>query len=330
MGQTLGYRNDEWVNGTMPGLCIALCGSNSDVKPNDRLPITADTHESICHKRCVVKKHNLKRTTRITQRAQNIANGYFGGYIGKRQPGRSLETKKCVDKLFSLRAKMRGCGKAAQVRAASGRLITDLDMNSSFRTAVEISNLTRNLHPHDVLFAECIRTFGSMVIDGRSWMYRLESTQSATDLQQECLQNYVPPSRRPNVRSDKARANYFEIYGYRPLQFPWQFLRPYDCLQYWRAEPLLIPNYYDNRGLPPRTEWTAEGNVFRRSAEYKAGEVVAKPGIHYLALDNEHADADYVLFPEHPLHFCSFFRHSWVLVRKTRPDVIVIGGLKKT
>ena len=66
LGQTLGYRNDEWFNGTMPGLCVALGGSNSDVKPHDRLPITADTHESICHKRCVVKKHNLKRTTRIT------------------------------------------------------------------------------------------------------------------------------------------------------------------------------------------------------------------------------------------------------------------------
>ena len=53
LGQTLGLRNDEWVNGTMPGLCIAFAGSNTDVKPNDRLPITDATHESVCPKRCL-------------------------------------------------------------------------------------------------------------------------------------------------------------------------------------------------------------------------------------------------------------------------------------
>ena len=50
LGQTLLFRNDEWVNGTIPGMCVAFSGSNSDVKPNDRLPITADTHESVCRK----------------------------------------------------------------------------------------------------------------------------------------------------------------------------------------------------------------------------------------------------------------------------------------
>ena len=49
-GQILGERNDEWVNGAMPGLCVALAGSNSDVKPNDRLPIIEETHEKYCKK----------------------------------------------------------------------------------------------------------------------------------------------------------------------------------------------------------------------------------------------------------------------------------------
>ena len=99
----------------------------------------------------------------------------FGGYIGKRQPGGSLETKKCVDKLYTLRAKQQGKGKAAQLRAASGRLVTDIEMNSTYRGAVEIFHLCRNLHSSDVLFAECIRTFRSYDLDGRSWMYRLEA-----------------------------------------------------------------------------------------------------------------------------------------------------------
>ena len=167
----LGLRNEAWVNACIPGVCIAFAGSNSDIKPNDRLPILDVTHEPCCRKkRCLVKKGNLKKTTRIAQRTQTVCNGYFGGYIGKRQPGGTLETKKCVDKLFTLRAKLQGKGKAAQVRAASGRLITDLEMNSTYRGAVEIFNLVRNLHPHDVLFAECIRTFSEYTIDGRAWL----------------------------------------------------------------------------------------------------------------------------------------------------------------
>ena len=97
-----------------------------------------------------------------------------------------------------------GKGKAAQLRAASGRLITDLEMNSTYRGAVEIFNLCRNLHPHDVLFAECIRTFDEHTIDGRAWMYRLEAAQMASTVKHHDLQTYIPPTKKPNVRSDRS------------------------------------------------------------------------------------------------------------------------------
>ena len=247
LGQILGLRNDEWVNGTMPGLCVAFAGSNTDVKPNDRLPITTATHEEKCKYKCV-KKSTLKKTTRATQRTQNVTNGYFGGYIGKRQPAGSLETKKCVDKLFTLRSKMAGQGKAAQLRAASGRLITDMEMNSTYRGAVEVFNLCRNLHPHDVLFAECIRTFSSCTIDGRSWMYKLDGTQLNRSMKECCLQSYIPPTKKPNVRTDRSKPNDIDIYGFRPLQHPWRLLSPYEFLRTWRAEPLLVPTYYWKQG----------------------------------------------------------------------------------
>ena len=96
------------------------------------------THEACCpRKKCLVQKNHLKKTTCYIQRTQTICNGYFGGYIGKRQPAGSLETKKCVDKLYTLRGKLQGKGRAAQLRAASGRLVTDLEMNSTYRGAVE-------------------------------------------------------------------------------------------------------------------------------------------------------------------------------------------------
>jgi len=39
-------------------------------------------------------------------------------------------------------------------------MITELEMNSTYRGQVEVFKLCRKLHPHGVLFAECIRTFG--------------------------------------------------------------------------------------------------------------------------------------------------------------------------
>ena len=147
---------------------MAFAGSNSDVKPNDRLPITAQTHEAICHKKCFVRKHMLKNTTRITQRAQNVTNGYFGGYIGKRQPTGALETKKCIEKMNTLRSKINGRSQFSQARAASARLFTDLEMRSTFRSAVEVLNHCRSPNPTDVLPAECIRTFSNSSLDGRA------------------------------------------------------------------------------------------------------------------------------------------------------------------
>ena len=182
-GQMLGMRNDEWLNGTMPGLCVAFAGSNTDVKPNDRLPIIACTHEKVCPRKCVkVKKRTLTKTARAIERMQSVTNGYFGGYIGKRQPTGSLEFKKCIDKFCTLRSKMAGQGKTAQLRAASQRLMTEIEMNSTYRGAVEVFNLCRNLHPNDVLCAECFRTFNSANIDGRSWMYRLTASQLSADI----------------------------------------------------------------------------------------------------------------------------------------------------
>ena len=125
LSQILLLRNEEWVNGTMPALCVALAGSNSDVKLNDRLPITPQTHESICKKNSV-KKHMLKKSTRNTQRTQGVACGYFCGYVGKRQPTGALETKICLDKLFTLSVKFAGKSKAQQFRAVSQRFLMEL------------------------------------------------------------------------------------------------------------------------------------------------------------------------------------------------------------
>ena len=47
LNRVLGLRNEEWVNGTAPGLCVALAGSNSDVRPNDLLPRSSATLSNV-------------------------------------------------------------------------------------------------------------------------------------------------------------------------------------------------------------------------------------------------------------------------------------------
>ena len=133
---------------------------------------------------------------------------------------------------------------------------------------------------------------------------------------------YVPPTSRPNVRTDRSTPNDIDAYGYRPLEHPWGLLSPYEFMRQWRCVPLLIPSYYRTRKQPERTEWTEAGKQLIKTKEYKDGKHTATPGVHYEAVDPPVSD-DYFLFPEET----SRFRHAWALVRKRRPDVVAIDNL---
>ena len=85
----------------------------------------------------------------------------------------------------------------------------------------------------------------------------------------------MPPTSRPNVRTDRSTPNDIDAYGYRPLEHPWGLLSPYEFMRHWRCEPLLTPGYY--RDEKARTEWTAEGKKLIKTKEYKGGELTAKP-----------------------------------------------------
>ena len=112
-----------------------------------------------------------------------------------------LEVKKCVNKLMTLRSQLKSKSKAEAVRSTTQRLITDLEMNSTHRGAVGITNLCRHLHPHDTLFAECVRTFGSQSLEGWSWIKRMENIFKKEKADAQVIQTYIPPTKKPNKRS---------------------------------------------------------------------------------------------------------------------------------
>ena len=107
LGQIFLLRNETWPNGTVPARCVSFAGINLDVKSNDRLPVVAATHEQLCKHNCV-RKHASKKSTRNTQRTQSFVAVCFGGYLSKQQHAGSLRTTQCVNKLFTLRAKLAG------------------------------------------------------------------------------------------------------------------------------------------------------------------------------------------------------------------------------
>ena len=156
-------------------------------------------------------------------------------------------------------------------------MITDLEMNGTYRGAVEIFNLCRHLHTQDVLMAECIRTFGTIIVDGRSWLHRLDVETNGNDTEKADWEMLVPKTRKPHQRSVHAKPNDFDVYGLRPMKTLWQLLSAYEFFREWHAQPLLSPLQYQQQGVKSRTLWREHV-----PSEVRDGRKAAKPGDHYV------------------------------------------------
>ena len=179
-----------------------------------------------------------------------------------------LETKKCIDKMYTLRARTAGATEAQRRRAVSGRMITDVEMSGTVRGAVELFNLASRLRHGDALFAECVRTFPTRDLDARAWLHRLAVGGQRIQVRQESSGasavtyiTRVPSTSRPHVRTERSKAPYPECYGYRPLRPPWRDLCAYEFMMYWHCKALVAPFLYDDREEEARTQWTAAGEA---------------------------------------------------------------------
>ena len=211
LGQSMSRRNSPWLNGTAPGLAIVLSGSNTDVKVNDLLPITEVTHESsVCRRNCIPKdackrERVIRRLARRVAQTQALRNGYFGGYICKHQKIGKFEARKCIEEMQKLRELHKYKSEYQQKRAVSGRMITDIEMNGTVRGAVEEFHLCTNLHQTDVLFAESIRSFPTIIVDAQIWLHRLEV--ELEHVSEMYITAMVPPARRPQMRSRQKQSH---------------------------------------------------------------------------------------------------------------------------
>ena len=134
-------------------------------------------------------------------------------------------------------------------------MITDLEMNGIYRGAVEQFNLASNLRRNDALFPECVRTFATVAINTQAFFHRQLVASEVSRAQTYSV--YVPPTRRPCLRSANAKSQDVDIYGFRPLEdSPFALLCVYEFFMYFCAEALLNPGSYKDLAC---TAWTTEG-----------------------------------------------------------------------
>jgi hypothetical protein len=125
-----------------------------------RLPILKETHEVLL---TGVRMHPLRGKRSASEQASDMPQvmtaiaGYFGGYTSKMQSIGEKETRQLRE---AARRKISAEGKDNNTRVFQKyvrRLVKDLEMKGTIRTAVENVNLSLHANHADVLMAECIR-----------------------------------------------------------------------------------------------------------------------------------------------------------------------------
>ena len=149
LGSTLGKRRCQWQSGTHPAFAV-LFRSNTHTAPNFRVPIMPGTHEdSVCHSKCCRRilegpdaARQLKVQSKIAQRAQRQATGYYCGYTFKGQPVGKKFLRAASETLNYLKTSLESKTTEGQRwHRLTHTMFTDFQHRSMLRTAAEEQNL---------------------------------------------------------------------------------------------------------------------------------------------------------------------------------------------
>ena len=176
LGSIVGKRRCEYFASTC-ALLAHVTRSNTNVQCNYRVPIMSCTHDKDCTAASCVKI-TKRRLCLLAQRAMKHMNGYFGGYISKKQKIGQFEIKKSVSALPLLQEKLEARGlksASAQLAHVVNRMFTTLESKGILRVATEEFLLSSRYKAHDPLAAEFIRTFRSQNFPGKFFLQRYEA-----------------------------------------------------------------------------------------------------------------------------------------------------------
>ena len=144
LGDVLLARNDDWLNAG-PRALIAFTADNADVKFPFRVPIQKETHEVLFfdnkrHPNCG-SRDPLDQALDMQAVMATIA-GYFGGYTSKMQPIGERQIKQLREAIERRVAGNKSHGAAQDFKLYARRLVKDLELKGTIRTAVEGVNLS--------------------------------------------------------------------------------------------------------------------------------------------------------------------------------------------
>ena len=274
LGSILPRRNCVWINGTAPAFAVAF-GFNTDVSPNDRLPITEKTHEASCIRESCVKANKTAEVARTESRAQLNQDAYTGGYIVKAAPVGAYELRKCMNRMEVLRRQIAPeLTPEDQTKAVVRSMAKDLELNGVLRGGPEIYNLSVNTKKHDNLFQECIRTFNEVSFPGGAFLNRLEAETNGVGGE---IVRRIPTCKGPTSKRGFMSAPHVDAYGFRGQNPKVLYLCPFEFFMYWDIQRVPEPNRSNCNG---KSAWTQEGLEYYEESKHDYNFKFV-PGKHY-------------------------------------------------
>ena len=246
--------------------------------------------------------------------------GYFGGYTSKMQPIGERQIKQLREAIERRVAGDKSLGAAQDFKIYARRLVKDLELKGTIRTAVEGVNLSLHWNDADILAAECIRTFPTVTFPATLLLKREEAETnklSGVPKRELRIEHEPEPSVIAALHHGRGDLNrmYKEppfdlLYGYRGREKSVDLLSPYEMLLHYSMERILPPTNPLKRS---RAEWTAEGTKYYKECCDTKMRGHYKPGEHYTALPGE----DRILMPD--LRELNGLRHCWCWQERPRP-----------
>ena len=122
---------------------------------------------------------------------QSMTAGYFGGYASKAQDMGAKELRRLREALERKVDRTARQAMPKEFHEYSKRLLKDLEAKSIVRTAVESLNLSVAADHHDVLKAECFRTFTTVTFPAAALLRREEVETGKNGTQKYVLKQGV-------------------------------------------------------------------------------------------------------------------------------------------
>ena len=182
--------------------------------------------------------------------------GYFGGYTSKMQPIGARETQQLREAAQRKIEAEKTQGVAKDFQKYVRRMVKDLEMKGTIRTAVESINLSLHANHHDVLMAECIRTFPTVTFPAALLLKREE----IETLKVSGASVIAALHRAVGGKARVYRQAPFDLmYGFRGKSESVDLLTPYEMLLHYSLCHISPPT---SRASDQRATWTEAGHVY--------------------------------------------------------------------